>query len=823
VQLREFYSAKRPASGPWLISFANMQNDSRQQKIIYFALGIITLALYWQVTSFEFTNYDDPDYVLQNPYVQSGLTRQGILWAFKSSYACNWHPLTWISHMLDCQLFGLNPGLHHLTSLFFHIANSLLLFGLLRRMTGDLWKSACVAALFAWHPLHVESVAWIAERKDVLSTFFFLLSLGAYDSYVKKPSFKRYLALVLFFAFGLMSKPMLVTLPCVLLLLDFWPLQRISWKGQPARTDAGQQLHSPGKLVLEKLPLFILAGIVSYLNMLAQKAGNTVISLDVLPPLDRLSDALVSYARYLGKTFWPSDLAVLYPFHDSWGLWQVAGAATVLLIITGFILANSQRHQYLAVGWLWFIGTMVPVIGLVQVGLQSMADRYTYIPLIGIFIILVWGLSEWLRNRSGLRTASLFLASIILAVCVSSSWFQLQHWRNSVTLFGHAVSVTRNNIRASYNLAQALDAKGRKEEAIAQYLRTLQLKPNRLEARFNSQIDAHYNLGIILAGKEQFEAARQHFQAALNGRPEHLAARNNLGNVLMSEGHLDEAVEQFQAVLKSAPQHPMALHNLALALGEKGDYPAAIASFRELIQLHPEDAIAHYDFGVALAATSEFAASIEQYEESLQLQPRLVNAQVGWADVLIQQGRPEEAAVHYNAALSLQPDLVWRLNELTPSLIDHGRFRRAEALLQSALRINPLYSTTHLNLGMLSLRQNKTREAVAYLRKAIELNASDSKAMGELAWVLATCQEATVRNGAEALRLAERACAMVEVKDSRLLSILDVAYAETGRFPDAIKTAQKAAELAEASGQSESLAAINKRLALYREGRPYHQ
>ncbi len=435
--------------------------------IISLLLSIITFMAYWQVTHCDFTTFDDPMYVTENSHIQDGLTVEGIIWAFTTGHAADWQPLTCISHMADVQLFGLQPGWHHLTNLLFHLASTLLLFLVLHRMTKALWQSAFVAALFALHPLHVESVAWVAERKGVLSTFFWMLTMGTYVSYVARPGLTRYLALLLCFALGLMAKPMLVTLPFVLLLLDYWPLQRLEQKELPQEVlkplsrdkKKGKSTPPPVKapvqpvgrwplirpLLTEKIPLFVLAVLSSIVTYLAQYHGGAVGSLEVLPLGARIANAFVSYTAYMVKTLWPTNLAVFYPHPGSWPLWQVLGSVVLLLAITALVIRGAKKRPYAAVGWLWYVGTLVPVTGLVQVGSHAMADRYTYIPLVGLFIIVAWGVPELLKKWPYRKEALIALSALCLLCLFLVTWRQVGYWRNSIALYDHALEVIGRN------------------------------------------------------------------------------------------------------------------------------------------------------------------------------------------------------------------------------------------------------------------------------------------------------------------------------------------------------------------------------------------
>jgi tetratricopeptide (TPR) repeat protein len=546
------------------------------------ALIVLNVLVFWPVWSSEFVSLDDPVYVTQNPHVTGGLNWSDLGWAWKTGYTANWHPLTWMSHMIDVQLFGLNAGAHHLMSLVFHIANTLLLFLILRRMTGALWRSAFMAALFAVHPLHVESVAWIAERKDVLSTLFFLLTLNAYTTYVRLPgsaSKRRHYFLVLFyFALGLLAKPMLVTLPFVLLLLDFWPLERVSARG---RSFVPASEWRP--LVLEKLPLFVLAAASSVVTYLVQQRGGAVTTLEVLPVGTRLVNAVLAYVAYIRQMLWPAHLAVFYPFPRDVRLSWVAVALLALVCISIFV-SRYRRYPYLFVGWFWYLGTLVPVIGLIQVGMQSRADRYTYMPLIGLFIIVAWGVPDLLSHWRGWNWVMLPAALVATFACVVVARDQVRSWTDSMTLWTRALEADPDNYRAHaevgamlanrgesnealahfqecirlepsfpearYNLGQALASGGRMDEAIAQYTEAVRLKPDFIEAQ--------NGLGLALVAVHKFNDARLHFAKAVRLRPDDALSHMYLGGALASIGRLDEAAQQFQEVLRIDPKNERA-------------------------------------------------------------------------------------------------------------------------------------------------------------------------------------------------------------------------------------------------------------------------
>jgi Flp pilus assembly protein TadD len=735
-------------------------NNARLLIQICALLAAVTFATFWPVVHHPFITFDDPDYVAANARVASGLTAQNILWAFRTGAGGNWHPLTWLSHMLDVELFGLSAGGHHLTNLCFHAANSLLLFFALQRMTGALWRSALVAALFALHPLHVESVAWIAERKDVLSGFFFMLTLLAYARYAEETGDRRqeigagdrregprttdhgrltaghhspftihysrwYFLSLLSFALGLMSKPMLVTLPFVLLLLDYWPLRRLQLNTEH------RTLNTVFSLVWEKAPFFMLSFLSSAVTLSVQGSAGAIRPLARLSLADRLANTPVAYVRYLGKTFWPLDLAVFYPYPKLWPLWAVAGASLLLVAISALALAPFffrpsplaprpsssalrhlplvTRHLSLTVGWLWFVGTFVPVIGLVQVGAQSMADRYTYLPLIGLFIALVWGVSEPPRSRPRPRL-SISLACVLLLCLAVASRRQVSYWRSSADLFQHALRATGPNAMA------------------------------------------HSNLGTVSYLEGDWAEAEKRFRAALDLEPADNLSRVNLALTLANQAKTDQAVQAASELRGSLGLE--AHRRLGAIFLEQMKEPEAIQQYLAAVRLDPADAAVREKLGTTLAHQGRTAEASEQFAALVRLRP---DAQAHYllALSLVILGRAEEAAPHYREAIRLKPDWPEPLNDL--------------------------------------------------------------------AWMLATHSRAELRNGAEAVRLAERACELSQYKEARFVGTLDAAYAEAGRFAEAVTEAEQARKLALAVGDQAIAAAAAARLELYHAGHPYHQ
>jgi tetratricopeptide (TPR) repeat protein len=640
-------------------------------------LALAAVLLYGRTLGHEFINLDDNVYVYENEHVKPGLTLAGIGWAFSTGHGDNWHPLTWISHMFDCQTYGLWPGGHHLTNVLLHAATAVLLFLVLRQMTGDLWPSAMTAALFAVHPLRVESVAWVAERKDMLSGLFFVLTLGAYARFVRgRRSGASYAAVVVLFALGLMAKPMLVTLPFVLLLLDYWPLGRLA----PGSDDnswptAGRQAL---RLVIEKLPLFALAAVSCLVTALVQRMAMK--ELDHVPFPWRLANAVVAYVAYLGQMIYPAGLTIFYP-HPQTGLpaWKIVGAVLVLGAVTVVSVVLGRKRPYAPVGWFWYLGMAVPVIGLVQVGIQAMADRYTYLPQIGIAMLAAWGAADLLRARPWGRKACWSASIAVLAALMGCTWHQVGTWKDPEALWNHALDCVPRNARAYYNLG-------------------------------NHARDKHNDMAL--------------------------------------------AMEYFRAAIEADPQHADAHHNLALCLASQGNQADAAVYYQRALELTAKEPTAHCQL----------------------------------ATILQGQRRLDKAVEHFRIAVELAPD----------------------------------YTAARVKLGLALVEQGHGREAVDQWREGIRRDPRDLNLWRLAAWTLATHPEAAVRNGQEAVVLAEGACARASGQDPVLLDTLAAAYAEAGRFPEAVKTAERAVDMAAARGQRDLEVEIRARLDLYRAGQPYH-
>lgn len=590
----------------------------KRKLVLALVLAASVLILYTRAAKFEFINYDDNLYVTQNDEVQQGLTVASAKWAFTTFAVANWHPLTWISHMADYQLFRLNPVGHHLVSVFLHLFNAILLFWILLRATGAMGRSLVVALLFAVHPLNVESVAWVAERKNVLCTAFMLLALAAYSWYCRQPSWKRYSSVAALFVLSLMAKPLSVTFPFMLLLWDYWPLKRFQCGREPTdRTPAEIATRPAYKLILEKIPLFILSAASSVVTMLAQRsAGATVVPWAVLPLTARLKNAAVAYVVYLGKLTWPAKLAVMYP-HPGNGIagWKV-GLGTAILIAVSVIAWKLRNRRYFLAGWLWYVGTMVPMIGLVQVGDQAYADRYMYVPMIGLLVIFAWGLWDLV---SAARAHRVIYAVVVLCCATALSIRcaqQLSYWQDSITLFSHVIAVTQNNFHAEVNLGGALDEAGRPEEALQHFYRAAAESPD--------YGLAHYDIAVHLQKKRDLPGAIQEYRRAIDDRRDHdlLAHANN---------------------------------NLAVCLTELGRNPEAEAHFREALKLDPSEFNAHFHFGELLMAEKKYAEAISHLEQAM----RIVPTARGYSDLgeaFFKQGQLQKSVASYEMTIALQAD-----------------------------------------------------------------------------------------------------------------------------------------------------------------------
>ena len=663
----------------------------RPTLLICLALTALTWLVFGQTLWHDFVNLDDHVYVYDNPLITRGLTLNGVINAFVHTHARNWHPLTTLSHMLDCQLFGLKAGGHHFTNVLLHSVAVVLLFLLLKQMTSAFWQSASVAALFAIHPLHVESVAWVSERKDVLSAVFFMLTLGAYVRYVRARSIARYLTVALFLALGLMSKSMLVTVPFVLLLLDYWPLDRFSSEHTHLACDARrpQRAHSVAPLLVEKIPLFALSVFSCIATLLVQlySAG----AIDQLPLAWRLNNAAVSYAAYIWQMFWPARLAAFYPHpNDQLPLWQVILAITFLISASLLAIQWRTKRPYIFTGWFWYVGMLVPVIGFVQAGEQGRADRYTYLPQIGLYVLIVWMVAELfsrLRQPAQQRVAAIVTPTII-ALMSWRAFVQTSHWENSERLWNHALAVTTDNAMA------------------------------------------HNNLGHLLLQRGEWDSAISHFKSALKIRSRNAATHYNLGRALME-------------------------NNLANALARKGLLDEAVSHYEESVRLRPDYGDPYFNLG----------------------------------SVLFQQGRIDDAIAQWHKALVAQPN-------------DAG---------------------FHTALGNAFLKKGLQKDAIAEYEHAARISRQDPTARNNLAWLLATSSDASIRDGNRAIEVAKQAAQLSGGKDANYLRTLAAAYAESGRFAEATETARRALQAAQTQGNSILANALRDEIALYELDLPYRK
>jgi protein O-mannosyl-transferase len=636
------------------------------------ALVLLVAAVYGRVARNAFIDYDDPAYVTDNAHVQAGLTPATAAWAFTTGFHANWHPLTWLSHALDCEIFGLDPAGHHLVSAALHALNAMLLLLALYGMTKALWRSAFVAALFAVHPLHVESVAWAAERKDVLSTFFAMLVLLAYARQVERPSKTTRVLVPALFALGLLAKPMLVTLPFVLVLLDYWPLERFG----EAAARGFRRWIPPCPLIVEKLPLFALAAASAAVTWIVQQRGGAVTALDALPLSSRLANAAVAYVGYLGRMFWPVGLGVLYPIEASIPAWKVLGAIALLAAITGAVVRGARRAPYLVTGWFWYVGTLVPVIGLVQVGLQSSADRYTYVPLVGIFVMIAWGVPDLVSAVPARRAFLGGAAACVLAACSLLTFRQIGYWQDSTTLFEHTISVTTGNYVVENNLGGVLMREGRLDDAI------------------------------------------RHLARARSIRPDHAATLSNLGLAMQRKGKLGEAIALYREALHFKPTHLEAWLNLGNALEQTGDFDGALSAYAQAGKLDPEATVVPQLLARASEGKRRAAASPNSRTP---VRPEALTSYER-ANALRDQGRLADAEAAYREAIRLDPAFAGARINLGIALAMRGVADEAASQLSEAIRLDPGDASAHYNLGALLARQGRTTEAKAQFEETLRIS-----------------------------------------------------------------------------------------------------
>jgi protein O-mannosyl-transferase len=589
----------------------------RRTLLIGFLLAAVTLILYWPVQSFDFV-YDDELYITNNRPVQGGLSLEGAKWSFATFHAGNWHPLAWISHMADFEAFGFYAGGHHWTSVLIHAGSAVLLFFVLSIMTRSTWASALAAALFAIHPLHVESVAWVAERKDVLSGLFWILTMGAYARYVRHPTIRRYLLVMLSLVLGLLSKPMLVTLPLTLLLLDYWPLRRFAeaqtvfdrWFSRSATSGSSAAL----RLIMEKVPLLILVVPFCIVAFIAQRNAGALMSLDTIPVQNRIANAAVTYLEYFWKMLWPFDLAVLYPHAGLPPAWMIVLAILFLISISCLVVRKAREFPFLLVGWLWYLGTLVPVIGIIQVGSQSMADRYTYVPLVGIFIAISWGVKSIVERQPKWRHAVIVLILIALSGLIFLAKAQIGIWKDSLTLFEHALRVTEVNPVAHHNIGAFYLSQNDCQKAVPHFLKAIEMKKN--------YADPYHGLGVCASRETPPAGAMAYFRKALEIDPRLTRALIDRGIVFMNQGQFDEAEEDFMQTLRINPAHEIALINLGMLYIQQGKPGEAESHLEEALSINPHSAEAHNNLGIALIKLGRTGEAVDHFRHAHALAPQ---------------------------------------------------------------------------------------------------------------------------------------------------------------------------------------------------------
>ncbi len=689
-------------------------------------LILIVISAFWRSYENAFINMDDDVYVTDNERVKKGINLENIKWSFSTIYFGFYYPFTWLSHMLDSELYGLNAGGHHITSVIIHIINTLLLFFVLYRMTGKEWRSFIVAGLFAVHPLHVESVVWISERKDILSALFFFLGLLFYSYYVEKVTIGRYILVLVSYLFGLMSKPMVITFPFVLLLLDYWPLKRINLeevKESKKKSETGKILWS---LVKEKIPMFALIPLFSFLTFYAQKKAEAVVPLGNYNLIKRFTNAAISYFLYLKKMGFPDDLAAYYPIKRGgidYGLLFVS--MLVLSLITYYSLKYLKTKRYLAVGWLWYLGMLVPVIGIVRIGDQAMADRYTYIPLVGIFFAMVWIIGEVSENRVKVRMALSFMTSVLLLLLVFVTQFYVGLWKNEETLFNWALSKTKDNWFVHNNLGSFYFHNNRIEEGAMHIEKALSLNPN--------MATAHLNYGYYLAEKkEKYDEAIEHYRIAVELDPHLVKGWNNLGLALSRIGNIDEAIECFNKGKEVDPSFKGTYMNLGYAYSLKGYYDKAIETYKHLIEIDDDNEKSYNELGATLLDTGNYEEAIKYLQKAIELSPDFILARTNLALAFTKLGELEKAEKELRTIIRIKPDEVKAINDLGLLLMQSGRISEAKEKFEEGIKIAPDYENTYINLGVLMTEEKNYKKAAEYFKKAVEINPNSEIARSNL-------------------------------------------------------------------------------------------
>jgi len=698
--------------------------------LIAFSLIAITLFSFYGVKDNSFLNMDDDVYVTDNARVKEGISWENIKWSFSTIYFGFYYPLTWLSHMLDYEIYGLNAGGHHITSMIIHIVNTLILFFALYRMTRKEWRSFIVAGLFAVHPLHVESVAWISERKDILSAFFFFLGLMFYSYYVEKPSIKRYILVMLSYLLGLLSKPMVITFPFVLLLLDYWPLERMEIFEEKKRKggDGKERWQKVWKLVLEKIPLFLFIPLFSFLTFYAQKKTGAVADIVSAPISQRISNAIISYVAYLKKMFIPLNLIPYYPFPmKKIEIGVVLINLAILVAITFFIIIYAKKHKYFLSGWLWYLGMLVPVIGIVQIGGQAMADRYTYIPLLGTFIIVVFYLAELCEKNDLFRISAMTASVVILAGFVYLTKYQIKNWKDNVTLFSYTLKVDPQNFFAHNSLGSALLLEGKTDEAINHFLEAIKNEPG--------YYSAHFNLASAYLELGKYQDAVEHYKLSFIEK-EDAGGFNNVGFALLKQKKYDEAEVWFKKAIELDSNLLDARINLANTYRDSGKLEEAIAQYKEILKIKPDSLSIVNQLGLALAKTGKLQDALEVFKRCVDSNPNSEEYQRNYGNALSDLGRNEEAIEHYQKALQIRPDSYLALNSYGLALAKMGKLKESIEKFKSAVMNNPNFIDGYINLGYAQLQTGDIDGAIFNFEKALKIDPNSELALSNYNYAL---------------------------------------------------------------------------------------
>lgn len=689
--------------------------------IILFLVASVPI-VYWQVHGFQFISLDDPLYVTNNNQVHKGLSLESIAWAFslsKQGEVTNWHPLTWISHMMDYQLFGLNAGMHHLVNVLLHIVNAILLYLVLRWMTGSVWKSAFVASIFALHPVNVDSVAWIAERKNLLSTTFWMLTLITYFFYTKKQNVLMYLLAIGAFCLGSLAKPMLITLPFVLLLLDYWPLGRLKIpQFSDDKATWSSFKHNALHLILEKIPFLILSVIFIYATILSLKYSGTIMASDLTPMDLKVKNAIVSYLVYMGKMFWPKDLSIFYPFPDIIPMWQVMGSILTLILISALALINYRKYPYFIVGWLWFIGTLVPVLGIIQAGLwPAIGERWAYIPYIGLFIIMAWSIPDLLVQMKHGTTIMIGSAIVVLMALGLRTWFQVGYWKDDFSLFSHCIQLNSDNYVAQVNLAIAYAIHGDSEKAMYHFQEALRIHPN--------DVLALDGLGRLYNKLGQHDKAIHFYSEEVRYNPKDIKANLELGSIYAAKGDTDDAIKQFSYVISLDPHHALAYYNLGVISAKKGEVNKAIGYLSSALKLNPNDADSHCTIGIVLMNQGKVNDAISHFKEALRIDPNFHEAQNYLASALSYTKRADDDVVKLEQLRLKEPDNPDALQKLAVLYANMGEDAKALDMLFRLVKIQPGNPNGYYNIACIYAKEGKVDGSVDWLKKSIDKGFKD--------------------------------------------------------------------------------------------------